>query len=535
MRLLIGLLILAALSGGAILLFDSSPESDELPELTGDDLSISSSANLVESDKVAVERFCGDCHSPPDPSGIPKDGWESVVSLGFEMYDNSRRFDLDLPVKPHVLSYYRNRAPDSLPAPSLAPATPEGMLKFSKKHYSVFQDKLNAHLETPPAISNISYYPSSEDGSPVLMVCDMSVGAVYEMRLNGESASYGRLSYVNHPSKTTQTDLNQDGVPDYVVGDLGEFLPADHQQGRVLWLNPAADSSSGGFDVHEILTGVGRISDVQPGDYDKDGDLDLVVAEFGWRNSGHLFYFENIDDSGDVPKFKVTELDDRHGYIHTPTLDINGDGHLDFLAVISQEHECVELFLNRGDGSFRRQMVFAADNPIFGSTGIDLADLDNDGDLDILYTNGDMFDSFYLVPYHAVHWLENRGDGTWDQHELAKMPGIHRAVAGDMDNDGDMDIVCGCLISNALEDIDTDKLDSIIWLEQTAPGEFKSWSLETGNCNHATLDLADFDRDGDIDIAVGQFQTSANPVRTDVTIWWNNTTSSKANGPGIGE
>ena len=134
MRLLFGLLILAALSGGALLLFDSTSENEALPDLTGDDLSISSSANLIEADQVAVERFCGDCHSPPDPSGIPKDGWESVVSLGFEMYDNSRRFDLDLPVKPHVLSYYRNRAPDSLPAPSLAPATPEGVLTLSLIH-----------------------------------------------------------------------------------------------------------------------------------------------------------------------------------------------------------------------------------------------------------------------------------------------------------------------------------------------------------------------------------------------------------------
>ena len=534
MRLIVALLVLAALGGGALLFFDSSTPN-ELPEVSTESGNAGSSVKLTEADQVAVERFCGDCHSPPDPTGIPKDGWESVVSLGFEMYDNSRRFDLELPIKPHVLNYYRNRAPDSLPAPSLAPPTPADTLSFTQKSYSVFQDKLNTNLEAPPAISNISYYDTSEDGSPVVMVCDMSVGAVYEMKLNGDTAEYGRLSYVNHPSKTTQTDLNQDGTPDYLVGDLGEFLPADHQQGRVLWLNPTEDASTGEFEVHEIMTGVGRISDIQPADYDSDGDLDLIVAEFGWRHSGHLFYFENLGSGTSVPEFKMTELDDRHGYIHTPTLDFNGDGHMDFLTVISQEHECVELFLNRGDGTFRRQMVFAADNPIFGSTGIDLADMDQDGDIDILYTNGDMFDSFYLVPYHAVHWLENKGDGGWEQHELAKMPGIHRAVAGDMDNDGDMDIVCGCLISNALEDINIDKLDSLIWLEQTAPGEFKSWSLETGNCNHATLDLADFDSDGDIDIAVGQFQTSADPIRTDVTIWWNNTAKRSESEQGIGE
>ena len=60
MRLLFGLLILAAFSGGALLLFDSTSENEALPDLTGDDLSISSSANLIEADQVAVERFCGD-------------------------------------------------------------------------------------------------------------------------------------------------------------------------------------------------------------------------------------------------------------------------------------------------------------------------------------------------------------------------------------------------------------------------------------------------------------------------------------------
>ena len=70
-------------------------------------------------------------------------------------------------------------------------------------------------------------------------------------------------------------------------------------------------------------------------------------------------------------------------------------------------------------------------------------------------------------------------------------------------------------------DVQADQLDSLIWLEQTAPGTFLRHSLERARCTHATLEVGDFDGDGDQDLAVGEFRESAEPVRTDLTIWWN--------------
>ena len=58
-------------------------------------------------------------------------------------------------------------------------------------------------------------------------------------------------------------------------------------------------------------------------------------------------------------------------------------------------------------------------------------------------------------------------------------------------------------------------LDSIIWLEQTAPGEYSRHSLQTGTCNFATIDLADFDDDGDLDLAVGNYIRRTSQTRTD--------------------
>ena len=63
----------------------------------------------------------------------------------------------------------------------------------------------------------------------------------------------------------------------------------------------------------------------------------------------------------------------------------------------------------QGQGQFRTETIFQAPDPAYGSSCIDLVDLDQDGDLDLLYTNGDTMDSFELRPSHSVQWLENQG------------------------------------------------------------------------------------------------------------------------------
>ncbi len=142
----------------------------------------------------------------------------------------------------------------------------------------------------------------------------------------------------------------------------------------------------------------------------------------------------------------MREIDERHGAVHVPPVDLNGDGHLDFVALISQDHEVVEAFLNDGSGNFNHEVIWAAPDPAYGSSGIQLVDLDKDGDLDVLYTNGDSFDRG-PKPHHSVQWLENQGSFPYKHHHLCEMPGVLNAKAGDFDGDGDLDIVAASLLS----------------------------------------------------------------------------------------
>jgi hypothetical protein len=216
--------------------------------------------------------------------------------------------------------------------------------------------------------------------------------------------------------------------------------------------------------------------------------------------------------------------------------DLDGDGRPDFVALISQEHEAVVAFLNRGGLRFEPHELYRAPHPAWGSSGLELVDLDGDGDLDILVTNGDSSDLLpKLRPYHGITWLENVGAGAngsvtgvpqFVPHPLLPMYGVHRAEAADLDGDGDLDIVACSFIPllRATGEATGLELESIQWLEQTEPGHFVHHSLERNHFDHASLALGDYDLDGDIDIAVGNYifeQFSTTERRPWVELWEN--------------
>jgi len=363
-----------------------------------------------------------------------------------------------------------------------------------------------------------------EGGDHVLLASDMRRGTIATVDPRRPQGDPKVLARLGNPCRVELCDLDGNGTMDLVVADLGSTKAVDHNRGRVVWLR-----STGIQDRYEtvvLASGLGRVADVRPLDLDRDGDTDLLVAEFGLHQTGKILLLRNVAGMGKLPRFVEETLDDRPGTIHVPVLDLNGDARPDFLALISQHYEQVDAFINQGNTQFDVRTLWAAPDLTFGSNGIEIVDLDGDGDQDILYANGDAFDNTFVSPSHGVQWLKNEGGLKFAYHRLADLVGACRASAADVDLDGDLDIIVTALIPEQVEPANATArpLASLVCLEQTSPGDFVRHTLEEDSVFHAALELADFDADGDIDLAVGSLTlTVTRQLPYWLAIWWNQT------------
>jgi hypothetical protein len=481
-----------------------------------------SSSEQDKRDEAVARAICATCHAFPEPDVLPRSAWRASIEKMTLLRENkdipgwgSNAAAVQIPADMEAaLRYYVAHAPAALPSPEPWPP-PDDRVRFARHHLAFPQ------AATPePATANVRLADLEGDRRLEVVVSDMRHGLVLLGRPYEPSAGLRVLAQVPHPCHAEVVDLDGDGIPDLLVADLGEFLPGDHTKGAAVWLR----GLPGGGYANYSVGGFARVADVEAADFDGDGKLDLVVAAFGWRRVGEVALLENRGGDTTRPEFERRKIDGRTGAIHVIPADLNGDGLMDFVALFAQEHETVVAFINQGPGKpFRAETIYAAPHPNWGSSGIQLVDLDKDGDLDVVMTNGDMFDDRLLKPYHGIQWLENRGTYPFTPHLLAHLPGVHRAVAVDLDGDGDLDIVASVFTAGSLGGAEA-RIPSLVWLEQVKPGQFVKHTLEIGNPTHATLDVGDFDRDGDLDIVTGVF-TMGQRSESWVDVWENLTVS----------
>jgi hypothetical protein len=457
-----------------------------------------------------IGQQCTKCHVRPPPEYVPRGLWRfrvqemaerSMTGTGIPAGEESLlwQFDLD-----KIIHWLEARAPEVLPLP---PPWPEddGGLRFVKRTYNP------TGTAPKPVVSNVRFFDLDADGKLEIVACDMGRGSVFVADPARAPGTLTQIAVLSNPAHAEMVDLDQDGRQDLLIADLGEFLPSDHEKGTIVWLRQTAPLQ---FEKRLLIDRLPRNADVQAADFDGDGDLDLVVASYGFRKVGSTLYYENETTDWNAPRFVDYTIDARPGAIHVPPVDLDADGRMDFLVLVSQQYEHLVACLNRGRGKgFRQETIFRAVTPVWGSSGIQPVDFDGDKDLDVLMTNGDSLDDFTIRPFHGVRLLENRGEFPFTQRDLAAMPGVHRAQAGDVDGDGDLDIVaCAFLpgtqhpqFQNLGRQGDVSELTAVGWIEQVRPGEFRLHSLKKGIPSHATLDLGDFDRDGDLDLVTGNF------------------------------
>jgi hypothetical protein len=159
-------------------------------------------------------------------------------------------------------------------------------------------------------------------------------------------------------------------------------------------------------------------------DYDGDGDIDVIAC----NRDGDLNIVRNDGGFDRFTMIKPTSIGIRHrAYSGVTTADIDNDGDLDMILVDADDKG--HLYYNDGDGTFTFGRSFSQIDGYMAG----LADLDNDGDLDLVFA-GD--EKSYL----------NDGSGVFVDGASIPVSGINdpRAIAfADIDNDGDMDFAVG--------------------------------------------------------------------------------------------
>lgn len=187
------------------------------------------------------------------------------------------------------------------------------------------------------------------------------------------------------------------------------------------------------------------------------------------------------------------------------TGDFNHDGWTDVMCLFAQADEGIRMFLNDHKGGFITQTLLRFP-PVYGSSSFQLVDFNHDGKPDILYTCGDNSDfSKVLKPYHGVYIFTNQGNWKFKQTYFYHIDGCTKAIAADFDHDGDLDIAAIAFFA----DFKYHPQQGFTYLEQTAPNKFLAHEIPVDAYGRwLTMEVADIDHDGYEDVILGNFSTT---------------------------
>ena len=217
-------------------------------------------------------------------------------------------------------------------------------------------------------------------------------------------------------------DMDGDGDLDIVAGNSVAGI-----SGKNAYLNVYLNKGAGNFPAGPSLdSGPDRNYSVAVGDMDGDGDLDIAAGNSGHQNMVYL-----NDGTGTftttIPFGPITGTTDS-----VAVGDMDGDGNLDIIAGNYDQQNAV--YLNDGAGNF------PTGGRNFGKAekrtdSVAVGDMDGDGDLDIIVGNNGQQNVVYLND-GAGNFATGRNFGTGSD-------ATESVAIGDMDGDGDLDIVAG--------------------------------------------------------------------------------------------
>lgn len=298
-------------------------------------------------------------------------------------------------------------------------------------------------------------------------------------------------------------DENVQGAIYVSTGDINgdesiDIAVAAWDAGHVIWYENNGNNNPE-FTKHIITDSFTQAHEVNVNDIDNDGDMDILGVSAGLNS---ILLFENTGGNP-ITWVEHTITDDFAGARSVDALDIDGDNDIDICGAALIDNEVSILYNEGGNPIVWQKQIIT--NDFIQSHKVQLADIDNDGEIDIL---GTAYSS-------GIKWWRNNGADSisWETNNITGNATTVIAYAVDLDLDSDNDIIATAQGSGYVayfENEGNNTLDFSFTYLDAFPG---AWPLH----------YSDIDGDGDYDIIAGgnssdelrlyqnDFTTSTNP------------------------
>lgn len=286
-------------------------------------------------------------------------------------------------------------------------------------------------------------------------------------------------------------DMNGDNRNDLV-------LACDYKRYDVVWYEaPEEVAHDAEWKKHIVYENSShRTYNLAIGDIDSDGDNDVA---FTTKLDKSLGWLENTKFSEEWPVTWITKNCTR--CFNVKLADINKDNRVDIIASEDDSFNGgkLHLYINSNNSKLSKDWTdytIANLSPGHGASVFEVADFDMDDDLDIVIVNhqGDV----YLIQNpHPNNTYKNWSLYRVNGHNILNSPDFRELDIGDIDNDGDLDII-----------VADEGMDSIIWFENDGNSFYEDWEEHVIDRSDQYLrwchsvELSDIDEDGDLDVLV---------------------------------
>ena len=285
-------------------------------------------------------------------------------------------------------------------------------------------------------------------------------------------------------------DFNQDGALDlYGSGPFDSYY--------------ALNDGSGAFTFgSNFYTAYENSSFGKAIDVDGDSDMDMLyfVDDFNTfsnntSNEGAIIWFENTDGQGTFSAEQIIKqvnftsndvINNASGYLTFGTADLNGDGYIDLLLCSGVDGYEVSWLKNENNSEIFGDTK-AIINDIKGIDDVYSADIDSDGDEDIIFISG---------LNDTLGWYENLdGNGAYGEQQIISVQGNYFKTLkiADIDNNGSLDIIVNSSIDNK------------IWIYKNTDGLgnfILHQSITNSSESARNMKVFDVDNDNNIDIVM---------------------------------